>query len=510
MRMAKRFLPHSALTAYSEGSKFQSSGLLQGGRLFERTLHPLAAYLGLLLILSSIAAVAAAGLHYAEEIDLARDKLRQNLWGEVFFLSGLFFVLINGSILVWRIVLFRRYRPVEACADELLPRCTVIVPAYNEGRQVMGTLLSLARSDYPREKLQFIAVDDGSVDDTWTWIMRAKRELKGRVLSIRLPKNQGKRHALHAGFKRSEGDVLVTVDSDSEVDRDTLRKLVSPFVANEQVGAVAGNVRVLNRREGLLPRMLDVTFLYSFDFIRAGQSMVNTVMCTPGALSAYRRHIVDGIMDEWAAQTFMGRPANIGEDRAMTNLILKAGYHVHFQQDAYVYTQVPVRYKNLCKMFLRWARSNIRETLVMSRFAFRRFRKGSMLGARINLLAGWMGMCLGPVFWAVTFAHLMTLPSLYGLQILCGIVVGTSLPAGLYCWRQRSMDGLWGYVYGVFWFVALSWITPYALLTPQKSGWLTRQLKQAPARPPVTANRGVIRPACATTGHFSPRAEPRL
>ncbi len=513
MRMVKRFLPHSALTAYPEGSRFQSSGLLQGGRLSDKTVHPLAAYLGLLLILSTLAAVAAAGFHYAEEITLARDKLRQNPWGEVFFLSGLFFVLINGSILIWRIVLFRRYRPVEACADESLPRCTVIVPAYNEGRQVMGTLLSLARSDYPGEKLQLIAVDDGSVDDTWTWIMRAKRELKGRVQAIRLPKNQGKRHALYAGFKRSEGDVLVTVDSDSEVERDTLRKLVSPFVANEQVGAVAGNVRVLNGREGLIPRMLDVTFLYSFDFIRAGQSMVNTVMCTPGALSAYRRGIVEEVMEEWVRQTFFGRPANIGEDRAMTNLILRAGYHVHFQQDAYVYTQVPIRYKNLCKMFLRWARSNIRETFVMSRFAFRRFRKGPMLGARINLLAGWMSMCLGPVFWAVTFAHLLAAPSIYSFQILSGIVISTSLPAGLYCWRRGSLEGLWAYLYGIFWFLALSWITPYALLTPHKSGWLTRQLKQRnrPVRQRVAARAvDAIRPAPAATARFSPHAQPRL
>ena len=151
--------------------------------------------------------------------------------------------------------------------------------------------------------------------------------------------------------------------------------------------------------------MLDVTFVFSFEFIRAGQSRVNAVLCTPGALSAYRREIVARVLNRWLHQTFCGRPANIGEDRAMTNLILESGSHVVFQQNAKVYTEVPIHYKKLTKMFLRWARSNIRETIVMSRFAFRRFREGSMTGARINLLLGWMALTKAQLALA---AHLGT------------------------------------------------------------------------------------------------------
>ena len=418
--------------------------------------------------------------NYLEQFDLAREKLRQNPWGNFFWIAGLFFALVNAAALGWRIVLFMRYRPAPACGDEKLPVCTVVVPAYNEGRQVLDTLLSLASSDYPRDKLQLIAVDDGSVDDTWRWISKAKKELKGRVIAIRMNRNCGKRHALYAGFKKGRGDILVTVDSDSMVERETLRRLVSPFVGSDRVGAVAGNVRVLNRREGVIPRMLDVTFHYSFDFIRAGQSMVNTVMCTPGALSAYRHSIVMSVLEEWVNQRFLGRPANIGEDRAMTNLILQKGYYVHFQQDACVYTKVPVRYSNLCRMFLRWARSNVRETLVMSRFAFRRFRNGPMLGARINLLLGWISVTVSQAFLGFAFGMLFVHPMVWGVQTLTGIFVVSSLPAAFYCWRRQSADGMWAYLYGFFWFALLSWITPCALVTVYKSGWLTRQVKRGP------------------------------
>lgn len=64
-----------------------------------------------------------------------------------------------------------------------------------------------------------------------------------------------------------------------------------------------------------------------------------------GALAAYRREQVMNCLDEWVNQTFMGRPSDIGEDRAMTNMILKQGYHILFQRNAYVYTNIPKRYK---------------------------------------------------------------------------------------------------------------------------------------------------------------------
>jgi hyaluronan synthase len=238
---------------------------------------------------------------------------------------------------------------------------------------------------------------------------------------------------------------------------------------------VAGNVRVLNLDKGFIPRMLEVVFVYSFDFIRSSQSMVNTVLCTPGALSAYRRDVVMKVLQEWVSQTYCGRPANIGEDRAMTNLILREGFHVLFQQNAMVYTDIPVTYSKLCKMFIRWERSNVRETLAMSRFAFRKFREDSMLGARINLLSGWLSM-VRPVF-ALVFCGTVIPVDVLGAMIngLAGILLFQSLAAGLYLWKYGNLGALWAYVYGVYWILGLFWVRPWSLLTSHRSGWLTRQ-----------------------------------
>ncbi|MFO7962723.1 MAG: glycosyltransferase [Desulfobacterales bacterium] len=405
------------------------------------------------------------------------EDIINGFFGKTVICTGVVFLLIHAAGLIWRMILFHRYRPIPVVSDEQLPSCTVLVPAFNEGRQVLLTLKSLVTSDYPPNRMEIIAVDDGSADSTWSWIKKAESEFPGRIKAMKLPVNKGKRHALHAGILKSSGEILVTVDSDSVVLARTLRNLVGPFICDGRVGAVAGNVRVLNRRHGIIPRMLDVVFIYSFDFIRAGQSVVKTVMCTPGALSAYRRSAAMTVLDEWLNQTFFGRPANIGEDRAMTNLILREGFHVLFQQNATVYTNVPTDYAVLCKMFLRWARSNIRETLAMSRFAFRRFRRGSMLGARVNLILGWISLIRSPLFFFTAAALALFHPQVFGMTTVAGIIIFSSLMAGLYLLQTRRIDALWAYAYGAFWILGLSWIMPYALVTPHRSGWLTRQLE---------------------------------
>jgi len=431
-------------------------------------------FLKILIFLSMIAVVTAVCLNW-RELQLGKDLLRQGVWGEIFAVLMMIFLTINIPVFIWRVVLVLMYRATPPVSDDQLPVCTVVIPAYNEGKQVLKTLRSIAGGDYPEDKMNIIVIDDGSIDDTWFWIKKAKKELGSRLETIRLPRNSGKRHALNEGFKQSRGDVLITVDSDSIVDPQTLRCMVSPFVVNPMVGAVAGNVRVLNTREGVIPRMLDVSFLFSFDFLRASQSMVNTVICTPGALSAYRRDVVLKVLPTWLGQKFFGKPANIGEDRAMTNLILRLGYSVHYQKNATVYTNVPVKYKNLCKMFIRWARSNIRENLVMSTFIFTRFRKKSATGARINFSLQFLTMVKSPFYLVGTLGCLFLRPLEFGLSVLIGILIHSTISAVFYWWRCRGSEGLWAYAYGLFWVVGLFWISVYALTTPHRTGWLTRQ-----------------------------------
>jgi hyaluronan synthase len=72
----------------------------------------------------------------------------------------------------------------------------VTVPAYNEAKHVLRTLRSVVQCKYPPEKIQIIAVDDGSADDTWQWIIKADAEYPGRIEAIQRSCNAGNRRAL--------------------------------------------------------------------------------------------------------------------------------------------------------------------------------------------------------------------------------------------------------------------------------------------------------------------------
>jgi hyaluronan synthase len=403
--------------------------------------------------------------------------------------------------LSWRIWFACRYRSHTPLPDSTLPTITIVIPAYNEGLQILDTVRSVMNSRYPMKKMQVICVDDGSQDDTWRWMQTALQEFPSRVQLIRQPFNQGKRRALMAGFAKAKGQVYVTIDSDSEVLPDTLRHLVSPLASDPRVGAAAGNVRVLNLAEGAIPKMMEVSFTSGFDFIRSGQSVYGGVFCTPGALSAYRADVITPHLPAWSNQTFMGRHATIGEDRALTNLVLGCGFRVVYQRKAVVLTKVPVTYTGLRKMLLRWARSNVRENLVMLSFITRRFRPtdGGSIWIRLFSTTQIIRMTLGEAFKLAVMAQLLMIPvhTLFALAVAC--VISACLPALVYQTRYGGWFGWrWAIPYSFYWVLCLYWISLWGLLTASRSGWLTRDLPsiEKPSKlktaPPTTGTSSVL------------------
>ena len=447
------------------------------GRVAESTMSPW----GLVILASSfLLMIGAAFLAFEFRPDFSKfnaDRLNSS-WGFVFFAVATALFVFKAAFFVYNVVLYFKYKPIESVTDELLPTCTVIVPAYNEGKQVWATLLSLAESQYPEEKLQLLAIDDGSSDDTWYWMQQAKKRLGDRLAIYQQPKNKGKRHALYRGFNLGTGEIFVTVDSDSVVKTDTLRNLVSPFVVNEKCGAVAGNIHVLNNNKAILPKMLNVSFVLSFEFMRSAESKLGSVMCTPGALAAYRSTAVFACLPEWINQTFMGKPSDIGEDRAMTNMILKQGHQVLFQRNAYAYTDVPENYSGLYKMFIRWDRSNVRENLMMSKFVFTKFRTESTFGSRLLFLNQSLKIVMAYPFTLFMLFFIATHPILFLSSTLVGILVMSSFPVLFYAKRYSLAESFWAYSYSILYTFGLFWITPYAIATAGRRGWLTRGLAE--------------------------------
>jgi len=392
-------------------------------------------------------------------------------WNALWIRPTVIWITMGLLLLLMRTLLWLRYRPFAAAGMEDAPMLSVIIPAYNEGAMVEDSIASVAAARYPPGRLEILAIDDGSTDDTWRHIERAARRFPGLVRALRLVQNGGKRKALAKGFSQARGEILVTVDSDSLIERDTLLAIAGPF-RDPKVGAVAGKVAVHNRYRALIPRMLHVRFVLSFDFLRSAQSMFRTVFCCPGALAAYRAEVVRSVLGRWERQTFLGTHCTYGEDRALTNFILGEGYDSVYQRTAVVHTLVPETYAKLCRMFIRWDRSYIREEF---RFASVVWKRPPLLRAmalyettitNLRFPIAYLSISL----WAAKAVHD---PAALG-RMLLAIMVVSGLYALYYLRSERSWDFAYGILYGYFSFFALTWIFPYAALTLRARGWLTR------------------------------------
>ncbi|WP_458628898.1 glycosyltransferase family 2 protein [Winogradskyella sp. PC D3.3] len=414
---------------------------------------------------------------YGDFEQLNIDK-RSSTIGLTFIVLATILMAFKASFFIYKAYNYFKYKPIASVSDKELPTVTVIVPAYNEGKQVWDTLMSLDHSNYPKHKIQIISIDDGSKDDTWDWMLDAKTKLGDRLEIYQQSENQGKRHALYRGFNLGTGDIYVTVDSDSIVTEDTLRNLVSPFVKDENCGAVAGNIRVLNNKKEMLPKMLDVSFVLSFEFVRSAESNLNSVLCTPGALAAYKSTAVHECLPQWINQTFMGQPSDIGEDRAMTNMILKQGKHVLFQKNAVAFTNVPEQYMGLYKMFIRWGRSNVRENLEMAKYVFTNFRTKGKSGTRILFISQFLKILMSyPLLISMLFFVLVH-PLLFIGSTLVSILVISTFSVLFFASQYKTTEGFWAYSYSILFTFGLFWITPYAIATANRRGWLTRGLEE--------------------------------
>ncbi|MEC4890758.1 MAG: glycosyltransferase [Nitrospira sp.] len=417
-------------------------------------------------------AIVATAVRFNHELfDPLAESFQLQGWAAVIARPSLLWFSMGMLLLVIRTLLWVRYRPYAAVEAEQAPRMSIIIPAYNEGPLVRQAVEACVRADYPRERLEIIVIDDGSTDDTWHHIAQARDEWPQRVEAVRLPVNGGKRGALAAGFAKATGDILVTVDSDSVIERGALLAIAGPF-RNEQVGVVAGKVCVLNRFRSLLPRMLHVRFVLSFDFLRSVQSTYGTVYCCPGALSAYRASVVKPLIPAWLRQQFWGEDCTIGEDRALTNDILAAGYRSVYQRSAVVHTLAPERYRQLCNMLLRWDRSYIREEIRLWKIMWR-FPLSSLL---LTLLETVITNLRYPVAYSslgLMFYLCVQDPwTIVRFVLSIGVV---SLFYTLYFFHsERSREFLFGIAYVYFYIVSLVWIFPYALVTVRNRAWLTR------------------------------------
>jgi cellulose synthase/poly-beta-1,6-N-acetylglucosamine synthase-like glycosyltransferase len=255
----------------------------------------------------------------------------------------------------------RRYRPWTGAGPRL--RTSVIVPVYNEPEDMFRRSLASVVANRPSELIAAIDGGDPAVE-------LVAAEYCDRVL--RLPK-RGKRAAIAAGLAASDPTthVVLVLDSDTVWAPDALAEMLRPF-ADARVGGVTPRQAVFDAGDNPVRRLADWIEDVRYHLTVPAQSVFGQVGCLAGRTIAYRRTAFEPAVERLVRQTVLGVPQHVGDDRVLTNELLRNGWRTVYQSSALVETDAPSDWRTYWRQQLRWGRSSQRETLLSLRWLWRK------------------------------------------------------------------------------------------------------------------------------------------
>ncbi|MCG2583960.1 glycosyltransferase [Massilia sp. TS11] len=308
----------------------------------------------------------------------------------------LYFILLNCSYLLLNLVsiVSLRRRAQEAVLDDLPqvysglePPISILVPAYNEEATIVASIHSMLQLTYA--EFEIIVINDGSKDGTLRVLTEAfgllplseayrlqlpTQAVRGVYRSTRHPnlrvidkENGGKADSLNAGINAARYPLFCGVDADSILQRDSLQRVVAPFLSDPSVIATGGTVRIANGCEvagGFLTKVglprnplalfQVVEYLRAFLFGRLGWSALNGMLIISGAFGIFRKDVVV------AAGGY--KVKSIGEDMELVvrlHRTLRArgqAYRIEFVPDPICWTEAPEDLATLRNQRIRWQR----------------------------------------------------------------------------------------------------------------------------------------------------------
>ena len=317
----------------------------------------------------------------------------------------LYFIGINSGYLMLNLLsLGSLKRYIEAHSLDDLPRgisgfeppVSVLVPAYNEEATIAGSVRSMLQLNYP--DYEVVVVNDGSKDGTMDalrrefalvpfpeagWRRLDTQPVRGVYRSTTHPtlrvidkENGGKADALNAGINAAHYPLFCGVDADSVLERDSLKRVVEPFLEDPRTIAAGGTVRIANGcsvDNGFLtsvglPRnplalLQIVEYLRAFLFGRMGWSPLNAVLIISGAFGLFRKDVV--------VEAGGYRSDTVGEDMELVVRLHRLHrtrsipYRIVFVPDPICWTEAPESLRVLKNQRVRWQRG-LSESLTMN------------------------------------------------------------------------------------------------------------------------------------------------
>jgi cellulose synthase/poly-beta-1,6-N-acetylglucosamine synthase-like glycosyltransferase len=315
--------------------------------------------------------------------------VEQLVIGYFLTINSVYLLLVIGALIYVRrqMVHSSVVQPDALFKTDLFKSISILVPAYNESGNIVESIESLLKLEYP--EYHIIVINDGSGDDTLQLLIDhfdliktplyyekpiEHEEIRATYCTPEIPtltvidkKNGGKADALNAGINVAETELVCSIDADSILEQDVLKKLIQTFMEHKNTVAAGGVVRVINgcdieNREikeirtptNFLARLQSVEYIRAFLFGRVGWDFFKSLLIVSGAF---------GIFDRKAVIKVGGYLTDtVGEDIELIvrlhsyHLRNNKDYQIRFLPEPICWTEVPTDYNSLKNQRNRWHR----------------------------------------------------------------------------------------------------------------------------------------------------------
>ncbi len=261
-----------------------------------------------------------------------------------YFVSLYFSVFLFLVYLEKRDLFSREDKKSKAESLEKYPFISVIVPAYNEEKTILLTLESIHNLDYPKDKIEVIAVNDGSKDNTEKVITEY---IKGKPsFKLMSHTNRGKAASMNRALKEIKGEFFACLDADSFVDSGTLKKMLSLYYEeNDPTIAIVTPAMKVHKPKNVLQKVQWLEYLVMIFFSRI-TAQIDSLYVAPGPFSLYRTEIIRKIGGF--------QEGHITEDQEIAYRIQQKQYRIKHCPDGYVFTTAPAKIKPFYRQRRRW------------------------------------------------------------------------------------------------------------------------------------------------------------
>ncbi|MFP3950267.1 MAG: glycosyltransferase [Candidatus Micrarchaeia archaeon] len=350
------------------------------------------------------------------------------------------------------------------------PRISVVVPAYNEEKNIARCLDSLLNSDYPRNKLEILVVDDGSTDNT----LKIAKKYEDKGVKVFHKENSGKANALNYGIKRATGEIVATLDADSHILKDTIRKML-PHFNEEAVVAVTAAVKT-EPPKNFIQELQKVEYIYTL-FSRRLLCFIDAVHVTPGPFSMFRKWVFDEIggFD----------PNNILEDQEIAMRIQSHNYKIRSSLDASVYTEVPPSFGGLLRQRTRWHRGGLHNAAKYTNLIGPKYGDLGMVVMPLGLIA--VAAIFAVIFVAIYYYFFTVHPAFVGMGSFFFLInpihiIGVTILLLTFAWVFAGMQFFKGeginplmvivYIVSYAYLITLFWLSAiFKELTMKRMTW---------------------------------------